>query len=150
MIKQIILLLMLLCPFSFEPAFCADPYTEIASIKVGAKEGKAFLKHVFKSYVKVVATNSAKIEEDFHDEFMSYFDKDSGGSVDWSPIVSPNPKDLPDLFYLTGYVLMKPKVKVYHLDKSLFAVCVTGVRCFACRLRKYPSGKITILSLKKL
>lgn len=30
------------------------------------------------------------------------------------------------------------------------AVCVKGVRSFACRLRKYPSGKITILSLKAL
>lgn len=29
-------------------------------------------------------------------------------------------------------------------------VCVKGVRSFACRLRKYPSGKITILSLKAL
>lgn len=150
MIKQIILLLMLLCPFSFAPAFCADPYTEIASIKVGAKEGKAFLKHVFKSYIKVVASNSAKMEEDFHDEFMGYFDKDSKGSVDWELSMSANPKSLPDLFYMTGHNFVKPKVSVRHLDKSLFTVCVKGVRSFACRLRKYPSGRITILSLKAL
>lgn len=78
------------------------------------------------------------------------FDEDSNGSVDWERSRSANPKSLPDLFYMTGHVFMKPKVKVRHLDKSFFTVCVKGVRSFACRLRKYPSGKITILSLKAL
>lgn len=60
--KRLSIMLLFLCLFSFTPAFCADLYTEIASIKVGAKEGKTFLKHVFKSYIKVVASNCVIME----------------------------------------------------------------------------------------
>ena len=148
--KLFSLILLVLCLFCFAPAYCSKPLKEITSTKVDSREGVKFLEHVFKSYLQVVASNNAKMEEDFHDEFMGYFDKDSKGSVDWELSMSANPKSLPDLFYMTGHNFVKPKVSVRHLDKSLFTVCVKDVRSFACRLRKYPSGKITILSLKAL